>query len=414
MQNNIASSKQNPFSSFVFLFLSVLLFLSSMNFMNRYFYFIFIAFILFFFFNNKSISITPTFFLLLSLSILFIIFDTEVVKTTNDVIRQFIYPLSYILGLNCIKPKTYGIENSKNNTEKLFFIFCVITSLGLLIHIILNLYMNWDSTDRNVIDYWVKVESSATCNAALFCFGIGCLPAFFLNKTDKLLKIFSIVSLCVFVLFSLLLAGRTFFILFSITFICVFIYFIFSIEKKSKALKVFLIVSLIILLLVILYQNNVFNLKTVFEESNFYDRFFGDNSDVELDEDGRLKKKALYFTLMDDYFWGGGKLRQAAKTAYAHELYLDTYSRAGFIPYIMMVIFVFGRTFNALKLIKSKKLSLFTNCLIMGLFISINIEFLIEPIVEGVPWLLPTFCILCGMVDYMASCKFDEVSLQSD
>ena len=82
--------------------------------------------------------------------------------------------------------------------------------------------------------------------------------------------------------------------------------------------------------------------------------------------------------------------------------------------YIMIIVFVFGRTFNALKLIKSKKLSLFTNCLILGLFISINIEFLIEPIVEGVPWLLPTFCILCGMVDYMASCKFDEVSLQAD
>ena len=158
-----------------------------------------------------------------------------------------------------------------------------------------------------------------------------------------------------------------------------------------------------IFLLVVAYQKNLFGIKDGFENSNFFDRFFGKNSTIAIDEDSRLSSKSRYFALMGEYLWGGGYIRNKLNGAFAHELYLDTYSRAGIVPYILLIVFVFSATFRAIRLVARKELPVFTNCLILGLFLSINIEFLIEPIMEGVPWLLPLFCILCGMTDYMAT-----------
>ena len=402
MQSSLNNSK-NLFSSPLFLFLSFFLFLSSMNFLNKYFYFIFIAFTVFFFFINKSIAITPTFFLLLFLSFMLILFDTVSVNSILDIIRQFIFPLSYLLGINCINPQTYKAKKNQSNYEKLFLSFCFIISLGILIHVALNFYTNFDSEDRSIVDFWVNSSSSATGQAALFCFGIGCLPALFLNKSNKGLKIFAFISIFIFSSFALVLAVRTFFVLFAITFLCVFIYFICVIEDKIRALKTFFIILLILALLVALYQNDIFNLKNNFENSNFFERFFGNHSTMDIDEDSRLSNKSRYFAIMGEFPWGGGHIRDELNGAYAHELYLDTYNRAGIIPYILLIIFVFGSTFRAFRLVANKKFSILTNCLILGLFLSINIEFMIEPIMEGMPWLLPTFCILCGMVDYMVN-----------
>lgn len=403
MNNHIPFNSKNLFLSFSFVTLSVLLFLSSLNFLNRYFYFLFLAFFIFFFFNNKSISFTPTIVVLFFLSISFVLFDTIVVDSFLSAIKQFVYPLSYLLGLNCIKCSTYGYAETKETTEKLFLSFTFIISVGILIHIILNLILNWDANERNMLDFWIGNISSATSNAALFCFGIGCLPAFFLNKTIKPLKIFAVASLIFFIVFALMLAVRTFFLLFAITFLCVFVYYIFSTNNKAQSLKTFLIVLLIIVLLVVLFQNNIFGIKESFENTNFFERFFGNHSTMDIDEDSRLSNKSRYFAIMGNFPWGGGHIRDELNGAYAHELYLDTYNRAGIIPYILLIVFVFGSTFRAFRLVASKKFSILTNCLILGLFISINIEFFIEPVIEGMPWLLPTFCILCGMTDYMVN-----------
>ena len=160
---------------------------------------------------------------------------------------------------------------------------------------------------------------------------------------------------------------------------------------------------MIIVLLVVLFQNNIFGIKESFENTNFFERFFGNHSTMDIDEDSRLSNKSRYFAIMGNFPWGGGHIRDELNGAYAHELYLDTYNRAGIIPYILLIVFVFGSTFRAFRLVASKKFSILTNCLILGLFISINIEFFIEPVIEGMPWLLPTFCILCGMTDYMVN-----------
>ena len=73
-------------------------------------------------------------------------------------------------------------------------------------------------------------------------------------------------------------------------------------------------------------------------KSNFYERFFGDRSVVDIDEDSRMANKERYINNMLDYPFGGNKLREQLNGAYAHDLYLDVYSEASLFAFVAIII----------------------------------------------------------------------------
>ena len=390
--------------NFTMLLFSAFLFLSSLNFANKYFYFLFLCFATLFVLGVRTININGGVIALLGISLSYLVFYPDSAYSITGVLKQFVYPLAYLCGLNCLKlfaDRAQG--NQKQKMEKGFLILCYVIAMGIFVHVFLNLYTNQGLNDREIIDYWGGA-SSATCNAAMFCFGIGMIPALLLNKSGRFGKLFSIVSLIIFTLFALVLAGRTFFFLFLIVFVFTVLFSAYRDKNFGKALRVMLIVAVISIIMVVLYQVNLFGLKELFESSNFYNRFFGEWG-IEFFEDGRMERKIMYLKNMFDVenMFGGGNLRSAANDKYAHELYLDLLSDAGIFAYLIVIYFVVSRTYRAVKLAANENsgYSRLFSAIVFGLFFSLNIEFLIEPIIQGVPWLFPTFCILSGMIDYM-------------
>lgn len=392
--------------SFALLIFSLSLFLSSMNFINKYFYFLFFCFAVLFIFGTRSLYINASVAALFGISFSYLIFNSAAVAySITGIIKQFVYPLSYLCGLNCLKlfdGADTEIERAKKR-EKGFVFLCYVIAAGILAHVILNLSINQSINDRNILDFWGGA-SSATCNAAMFCFGIGMIPALLLNKSGIFGKIFAIGSLIAFLFFALILAGRTFFLLFLIVFVLSLLFSAYKSGDFRKAFRIILIVSVVALVLILLYMQNAFGAKDIFESSNFYERFFGKWA-MDLTEDGRSERKLMYYANMfyPENMFGGGNLRLASNNKYAHELYLDLLSDAGIFAYLITIFFVFSRTYRAVRLAANKNsvYSKFFAVLIFGIFLSLNIEFFIEPILQGVPWLFPTFCLVCGMVDYM-------------
>ena len=394
------------FASYLFI---AAIFLASLNFINKYFYFLYIGFgvLMLFLIGTRTFHINHMVFVLFGLSLCYLLFNPNSAYSITGFLKQFVYPLSYMCGLNCLKQfekKETDPKICQAKREKGFIILCIVIATGLLVHIILNLIINSGGGDRNIVDFWTKDTSSATCNAAMFCFGIGIIPALFFSKSGVIGKTFATVNLAVFVAFALMLAGRTFFLLFAIVFGATLLFAAIVSKNRKKALRILWITALVCGAIALLYFLNAFGIKDAFENSNFYERFFGKWA-MDITEDGRLERKRMYFENMFNWenMWGGGALREAANNKYAHELYLDILSDAGIIAYILVVVFVFSRTVRAVRFAasrKSKSLDLLSS-IIFGLFLSMNIEFFIEPIVQGVPWLFPTFCLFCGMVDYL-------------
>ncbi len=419
MNNTITKQEKNRkkllASGFVsFLFVPSLL-LSSMNFGNKYFYFLFFCFAVLFLLGLPSFHINGMVFALFGLSISYLLFNASVAAySITGILKQFVYPLSYICGLNCLKQFEHSKRERLTETdrqklrERGFIVLICVIATGILVHILLNLYANPDPSDRTLIDFWTKDATSATGNAALLCFGIGIIPALLLNKSKLWGKLYAILSLTIFVIFALILAGRTFFLLFAIVFLATVLFSAYQTKSRKKAVRIILIAAIAVGLIALLFSKNVFGLQDAFMSSNFYDRFFGENA-MDMGEDGRMERKLMYLENMFEWknLWGGGALRAASNGKYAHELYLDLLSDAGVIAYVLCIIFVFTRTLRGLKFAFDREngASPLTSAIIFGLFLSLNIEFFIEPIIQGMPWLFPTFCLLCGMIDYLIENK---------
>ena len=405
-------------SGFVSLLFIPSLLLSSMNFGNKYFYFLFFCFAVLFLLGLPSFRVNGMVLVLFGISISYLLFNPDSAYSVTGFIKQFVYPLSYICGLNCLRQ----FERSKKGEltdkeygkiqERGFLLLCFVIALGILVHVILNLYANPDPSDRTIIDFWTGNATSATGNAALLCFGVGMIPALLVNKSGLFGKIFAVVSLAISVVFALILAGRTFFLLFAIVFFATVLFSAYLTRKAKKAVRIIVICAVAVGIFVLLFSNNAFGLQDAFTGSNFYDRFFGEHANIELNEDGRLERKRMFFDNMFywENLWGGGALRAASNGKFAHELYLDLLSDAGIIAYVLVIVFVFSRTIRAVKFAFSRESGIapVTAAIIFGLFLSLNIEFLIEPIIQGMPWLFPTFCLLCGMLDYLIDHKRKE------
>ena len=85
-----------------------------------------------------------------------------------------------------------------------------------------------------------------------------------------------------------------------------------------------------------LYNLDLFGVKTAYESSNFYYRFTNEQA---IEEDARMTHKLAYLNYLLDYPWGGGNIRELYGHS-AHDLYLDTYDESSIIAFITIIIYI--------------------------------------------------------------------------
>ena len=144
----------------------------------------------------------------------------------------------------------------------------------------------------------------------------------------------------------------------------------------------------------IVYTKNIYNIQGWINNSNLFNRFSG----AKILDDSRIEFKRAYIRNMLNYPFGGGELRKALGNIYAHDLYLDVYSDVGIIGYFLICLFMICSVIRLIKVIKNNRISNDLRLIIICVFLAILIEFMVEPIIIGVPWMLCIYCFLCGII----------------
>ena len=373
------------------------MFLAALNLVNRYYFCIYIAAILFVLTPRRKVRINKSTFILLIFSAAMLLFNPDSQDTVLDMIKPFTFPVCYVVGFGLFQNREHQkidiIQEEKRTVSVIF-----ILAGGTMAHFLLNALLNRESENRNVIDFWTNSQLSATAQAALACMGLAVAIAFLFVKTEKREKFLAVVTLLLILLYNLILAGRTLFLLSIILCLASLLYL--RIAEKKRVHKNIITVAVLACLIIVAYNQNVFGIKGAFEETNFYRRFFGGVVTEEIESNARMQHKLAYLKHALDYLWGGGNIRSLYGHS-AHDLYLDTYDESGIIALCAIVVYIVSSLGRLVRCLRNTRISLKTRLLVLCIYLVCNIYFWMAPIIRGIPWLLASYCFVDGAVAYL-------------
>lgn len=368
-------------------------FLGALNFINRYYYCFFIAFVLLLVFKKIKVpeNISTPALILFAVSIL--LFSNSKSVSVTTIMKPFIFLICYIIGYNLME----SLRGEKQVAKNVYIIRIIITlSLGCFVHYLLNWFVNFDAVIRNTEDFWTNSELSATGQMSFACYIIALSFALIFSERKLWHKMIALsILLCVFG-YNMILAGRTLLMMVLLMAIASFLFY-FVYNHYLKNIRTVIIVFSIFAVMIMLYYSDFMNIKSMFESSNLYYRFFDINSIAEFDEDLRMFYKGRYLDNIFEAAFGGNKIHQIVG-GYAHDLYLDTYDEIGVFGFASIVVLIVSSLKNMFRFSFNRKINFNTRQIVFCIYLVANIEFFIEPILVGIPWFLAMYFMIDGAV----------------
>lgn len=386
---------RRPLFSSLTKFVLLILFLAALNFANRFYYFVFIAFALLLFGNSKGFRVGYGVIPLALFSISLLLGEVQTSFSITSILKCFTYTFCYIIG-----DHLFTAFDDMRRQERIVKRVCLILSSGLFLHLLLNFIINQGSVARNTRDFWTDDIVAATGQAALGCMMIGVAIALLFSRNSRGQKLFSVVALMIVLYYNLILAGRSLIMISIIVAVVAGVYYWRKAPYRGNSSKIVIGIVLLLIAIFVVYNQNLFGIKDTIEDSNFYQRFFGEDS-ASFSEDTRIETKLEYIKYLTVYWRGGGWIRYIVG-GYAHDLYFDTYSQFGVFAFIFIIVISIGSLRKLQKVMKSRFVSFETKQLLLCLYTAIHLEFWIEPIMIGMPWLLAVFCVLHGMISHFS------------
>lgn len=384
----IKSQKLNRCLDFIFF---AFLCLTAMNFNAKFFYLaVFSTLVLFVMQPKVRIDITA--FVYLALSILMAVYNLN--EGVLSVLRCFVYFLFYIVGYNLVRVTDFKNERSvSENAQHRGFMTLAAISIGSFIHFALNFFYNFgEFTERNTLDIWSKSTMAATGQAAIACLMIGFAVAIILTTEKLRYKFLGIIVILTMLAYNLVLACRTIIAVLLIVSIIGLIYVLKSSKSSKKSLKTIIIILTTVLIISLLVSVNFLGVRDHLQESNFFNRF--STSSTDSFDTSRTTAKLDFIKNGYKHLFGGLEMR--SQFGYAHDLLLDGFDEYGLLGLIFLIVILISGLKDSLRFIKYSSSSLMKKTAYLCVYISILLTFLVEPIMEGMPWLLVCYCLING------------------
>lgn len=288
-------------------------------------------------------------------------------------------------------------------TPKKITAILLICAIFMSLHAFLNMAYNFKNFGmaamgmRMSYDFWTGEISSSTGQAAKMTPLIACLFCLiFYNKTI-LLKITGCIIFILIVLYDLALGGRSALVLIVFGII---ISLLLSIKKEhnfKRTSGLIVGLSILIILFTYAYLINAFDIQGIFEESSFNQRFNGAGGQ-DIREDDRMRRKYIYIANLLTYPFGGQHLCFDEGLGHAHDLWLDSFDMGGLFPFILVVLYSMLSVYRGYKYYKNPNVAPYYGVILFSFTILMNIQFFLEPIIEGSPKLFILYCFIDGMV----------------
>ena len=352
--------------------------------------YILLALVLLYFVCKKQIILTYKSLLLLAFAITYLCFGMMSLGFSLSLFKPLIYVLIWIM--------IYNISSDKSIEQ--IFTLMVFLAFGMASHGLVNfLYNTQNGVEMSKgisFDFWSQTYSSATGQAINFTLLIAIAFWMIFLQKKKLLKIIGVIFFVCSLLYDIQLGGRTFFVITLISLACgILILVIESFFYPYIAKKTFgicIIIGCVILIIVLIFQYNLFNAKSAFEKSYIYRRLYY-HSAGNIADDSRFNRKSLYYSMFFDNLFGGGKISGSGIGA-AHELWLDIFDQVGFIPYILIIIYSVSVIWTIWNIVKKCKIAIFYKNALIIYTVVIFSQFFVEPIMAGAPMLFSSFLII--------------------
>jgi hypothetical protein len=308
-----------------------------------------------------------------------------------DFINYLIYPLLlYIFGLVII-------TRIKNEKQIIYYLYAVILSFALFgilsVFYSIQVYgiVGGGLQMRVGIVPWAgDIELSSTGIGIYVCLGIALSGLMFI-KTNIFLKALNALIFLPSLYSSIVLADRT-----GLVIAVLSVILIYSTQMRLNSIKNNIKIAFLFMvqciLLIFLFNKNVFNVKMMWLQSNAFERFTNEG----LSNDPRYIAwgeafKGLFTNPL------GGKQAQLS-LGYAHNLWLDVGWTTGLFPFILLVFFNLMALKDYIKLLRSDDLSLYFKYLITAMLCGFFITFMVEPIIEANVLFFCAFCFFSGIL----------------
>lgn len=383
--------KNNPQN----IILSIVLFLYSISFHSLIIGLAFFPLIMFIYLWRNKLQISLLSLFLIIFTILYAAFSYIYGFLSLFAAITFIFmPVSlYFTGEYVIK---------KEPRDKLTFFYVYLVIFSFFVFGILSIgktvyydgFSNLLLSTRSVYTPWNDIRFNATNIGAYFTMSLSLL-GFIVSFQDKGrmmgIKMLSILIFVLSIISVLLLGNRTGVIIASISFMAVYFVYVFYGSKQNNKVTATIIIIITFLLIIYAIQSNILGVGEKLLGSTLVIRL----SEGNLFEDIRFNAWQAAFSGLFEYPFGG---KQAyIQLNYAHNLWLDVGYTAGIVPFIFFLIFSFLAFKHFVKLIKSKETPIELKTLLTGVYVSLFINFFVEPILEGYFVHFTMFCFIVGI-----------------
>lgn len=277
--------------------------------------------------------------------------------------------------------------------ERKLSVLIIIVNLCLLIHGVMNLLSAPEAEiwyAQNIPDIWTGNKVSATLNGAYFT-GAIVLFCYLIDKKRLFYKLLSTVLLCLMIWSSVKTAERTLMINLVIS-VLAFVYGKIYFEKKDvvfkQVFKYTLALFIFACVIILAYSIDLLGIQTAFLNTSLGSRLTMLDSVI---QDNRLD--ALLTVLAALWEQPMGNLKNMF---YAHNLFVDMGRMCGIVPMILLIFYIIKIMVEVFSICKNDKLSIENRMLFYIFHISFLINFMVEPVLEGMPMVFTLFCIVNG------------------
>lgn len=373
-----------------------LLFLAAMNFHASFFYIVIVLFGVLLIVQKKFL-LNQYFLIYLALSGIMVLFGRS--EGLYGMIQCISYVLLYLIGYNIItvslSNNIHDFKSENDFLQKKASAVIATICAGAFLHYILNFLFNFNqSIGRNTNDIWTGTVMSATVQASLACLMLGLSVSMILAPVKKLYRYIGCISLFGIIIYDLILACRTMFVMLIILFIIGVLYMQKILNTSQKKIRFYIGLLICLLVISFLYFSNAAGIREYVLNSNLFRRFDISNGASFVDD--RLKNKIAF--ILNGYKHPFGGLYMRSEFGYAHDLLLDGYDKYGIIALIILILIIIFGIVEFVRFVNNTPYTPEFKLAFICVYSAMLIEFCIEPILDGMSWFFAFYCLINGCI----------------
>lgn len=252
---------------------------------------------------------------------------------------------------------------------------------------------------RSVIDCWTGGAVAATLQGTFYTMALSCLFLAIVPpdpwQKRRLYRLALLAAALGTVGFSLMTATRTALLLLPLLLLLNLCYYtIYWLHRGEWRMIMtgWRRTVIFLLLLYLAYRGNVGGLRTAIEGTALFSRLSVESATAVADQN-RIRQLLWIGGQVPAYPFGG----MPASWGYAHNLWLDTARRTGWIPALSLLVFTIGVIRTLRRVLADPALPLWNRFLLFSVLTGSALQFWLEPILEGAPFYFAAVCLIAGL-----------------